>query len=141
MAARGQRPKSQVPTFTWNTLYATKTKQATRAVHPYAHPPGHAQVDFGECVGVTRDPPTRPPIQKQAKSPQIPESRLRPGCETLTISAGADAARRALRPRSKLAWFYSAPLAGFYSAVDSPRRPAQRPWLAEGISRRPYGNG
>jgi hypothetical protein len=52
------------------------------------------------------------------KSPQIPESRIRPGCETLTISAGADAARRALRPRSKLAWFYSAPLAGFYSAVD-----------------------
>jgi hypothetical protein len=68
---------------------------------------------------VTRDPPTRPPIQKQAKSPQIPESRIHPGCETLTISAGADAARRALRPRSKLAWFYSAPLAGFYSAADS----------------------
>jgi hypothetical protein len=68
---------------------------------------------------VTRDPPPRPPIQKQVKSPQIPESRIRPGCETLTISAGADAARRALRPRSKLAWFYSAPLAGFYSAVDT----------------------
>lgn len=68
---------------------------------------------------MTRDPPTKPPIQKQAKSPQIPESRIHPGCETLTISAGADAAGRALRPRSKLAWFYSAPLAGFYSVVDS----------------------
>ena len=29
-----QHPKSQFPTFTWNTLYATKTKQATRAVRP-----------------------------------------------------------------------------------------------------------
>jgi len=67
---------------------------------------------------VTRDLPTRPPIQKQAKSPQIPESRIRPGCETLTISAGAAAVRLALRPRRKLACFCSAPMAGFYSAVD-----------------------
>jgi hypothetical protein len=34
------------------------------------------------------------------------------GCETLTISAGAKAAERALR-RRKLAWFYATPLAGF----------------------------
>jgi hypothetical protein len=43
---------------------------------------------------VTRDPPTKPPqlpIPKPAKSPQLLESRVRPGCETLTISAGADA--------------------------------------------------
>jgi hypothetical protein len=67
----------------------------------------------------TRDPPARPSIPKQAKSPQIPESGIRPGCETLTISAGAGgAARRALRKRSKLAWFYSAPLAGFCFGVD-----------------------
>ncbi|MGB9425429.1 MAG: hypothetical protein WCB09_02945, partial [Methylocella sp.] len=43
----------------------------------------------------------------------------RPGCETLAISAGADVAHRALRPRRKLAWFCSAPMAGFYSAVDT----------------------
>jgi len=39
---------------------------------------------------VTRDPQTRPPqlpIPKPAKSPQLLESRVRPGCETLTISA------------------------------------------------------
>ena len=35
---------------------------------------------------------------KPAKSPPLPESRVRPGYETPTISAGADAARRALRP-------------------------------------------
>jgi len=34
------------------------------------------------------------------------------GCETLTISAGAKAAERALC-RRQLAWFYSAQLAGF----------------------------
>ncbi|MGB6325966.1 MAG: hypothetical protein WBG11_09390, partial [Methylocella sp.] len=51
---------------------------------------------------------------------------IRPGCETLTISAGADAARRARCPRRKLAWFSSAPLAGFYSAVDSPAHHSRR---------------
>jgi hypothetical protein len=74
---------------------------------------------------VTRDPPTRPPqlpILKSAKLPQLIESLVRPGCETLTISAGADADRLALRPRRKLAWFCYAPLADFSSAVDTFRR-------------------
>jgi hypothetical protein len=31
------------------------------------------------------------PIPKPAKSPQLLESRVRPGCENLAISAGADA--------------------------------------------------
>jgi hypothetical protein len=48
-----------------------------------------------------------------------PESHVRPGYETPTISAGADAAHRPLCPRRKLAWFCSAPLAGFYSAIDT----------------------
>ena len=58
---------------------------------------------------MTRGPPTRPlqlPIQKPAKSPQLPESRVRPGYETPAISAEADAALRTLR------------LAGFYFGVD-----------------------
>jgi hypothetical protein len=54
---------------------------------------------------VTRDPPMRPPqppIPKPAKLPPLPESRIRPGCETPAISAGADAARLALSPRRKV---------------------------------------
>ena len=70
---------------------------------------------------MTRDPPMRPPqppIPKPAKLPPLPESRIRPGCEILAISAGADAGRLALRPCRKVAWFCYAPLADFYSAVD-----------------------
>ena len=61
----------------------------------------------------------QPPIPKPAKSSAPPESHVRPGCEILAISAGADAARLALRPCRKAAWFCYAPLAGFYSAVDT----------------------
>jgi hypothetical protein len=57
----------------------------------------------------------QPPIQKPAKSSAPPESHVRPGYETPAISAGAAVARRA---RRKLACFCSAPMAGFYSAVD-----------------------
>jgi hypothetical protein len=60
----------------------------------------------------------QPPIPKPAKSSQIPESHGRPGYETPAISAGAAVARRARCPRRKLACFCSAPMAGFYSAVD-----------------------
>jgi hypothetical protein len=63
--------------------------------------------------------PPRPPIQKPPKSSALPENRVRPSCEILAISAGSDAARPALRPRRKLVWFCSAPMAGFYSAVDT----------------------
>jgi hypothetical protein len=35
----------------------------------------------------------KPPIPKPAKSFPFPERRIRPGCETPAISAGADAAR------------------------------------------------
>ena len=65
--------------------------------------------------------PPQPPIPKPAKSSAPPESHVRPGYETPAISAGADVAHRALRPRRKLAWFCSAPMAGFYSAVDTNR--------------------
>jgi hypothetical protein len=61
----------------------------------------------------------QPPIPKPAKSSAPPESHVRPGCEILAISAGADAVRLALRPCRKVAWFCYAPLAGFYSAVDT----------------------
>ena len=61
----------------------------------------------------------QPPIPKPAKSSQIPESHGRPGYETPAISAGAAVARRARCPRRKLACFCSAPMAGFYSAVDT----------------------
>jgi transposase len=50
---------------------------------------------------------------------ELPESRVRPGCEILAISAGAAAVRLALRPCRKVAWFCYAPLADFYSAVDN----------------------
>src|SRR2546422_9498332 len=60
----------------------------------------------------------QPPIPKPAKSSQIPESHGRPGYEPPAISAGAAVARRARCPRRKLACFCSAPMAGFYSAVD-----------------------
>jgi VanZ family protein len=59
----------------------------------------------------------QPPIPKPAKSSAPPESRIRPGYETPAISAGAAVACRA---RRKLACFCSAPMAGFYSAVDIP---------------------
>jgi hypothetical protein len=58
-------------------------------------------------------------ILKSAKLPQLLESLVRPGYETLTISAWADADRLALHPRRKLAWFCYAPLADFSSAVDT----------------------
>jgi hypothetical protein len=51
--------------------------------------------------------------------PPEPESHIRPGCETPAIFAGPDAARRALCPCRKLAWFYSAPQAWFYSVIDT----------------------
>ena len=41
------------------------------------------------------------------------------GAWLYTISAGAAVARRARCPRRKLACFCSAPMAGFYSAVDT----------------------
>ena len=59
----------------------------------------------------------QPPVQKPPKSSARPESR-------------------ALRPRRKLAWFCSAPMAGFYSAVDrvfcyalAARITSTGPWL------------
>ena len=71
------------------------------------------------CATQPLTKPPRPPIQKPPKSSALPENRVRPSCEILAISAGADAARPALRPRRKLVWFCSAPMAGFYSAVDN----------------------
>src|ERR1700730_12112082 len=62
----------------------------------------------------------QPSIPKPAKSSAPPESHVRPGYETPAISAGAAVARRARYPRRKLACFCSAPMAGFYSAVDTP---------------------
>jgi len=62
----------------------------------------------------------QPPIPKPAKSSAPPESHGRPGYETPAIPAGAAVARRARCPRRKLACFCSAPMAGFYSAVDIP---------------------
>jgi hypothetical protein len=53
------------------------------------------------------------PIRKPAKPSVLPECRVRPGYETPTISAGGG------RVTSKLAWFCSAPMAWFYSAVHS----------------------
>jgi hypothetical protein len=61
--------------------------------------------------------PPQPPIPKPAKLPPLPESRIRPGCETPAISAGAE--RVEFYPSLKLAWSSSGPLAGFYFGVDS----------------------
>jgi hypothetical protein len=68
------------------------------------------------------DPQMRAPkplIPKPAKSFRFLNAASAPGCETPAISAGADAARRALCPRPKVAGFYAALLAGFCSAVDT----------------------
>jgi hypothetical protein len=62
-----------------------------------------------------RDSPRQ--IPKPAKLPPLPESRIRPGCETPAISAGADT-RVEFYPSLKLAWSSSGPLAGFYFGVD-----------------------
>jgi DNA replication protein DnaC len=70
--------------------------------------------------------PPRPPIPKPPKSSAPHENRVLPGYETPAISAGADAARLARCPRRKLAWFCSAPLAGFWSAVDSRPRSTEK---------------
>jgi hypothetical protein len=59
-----------------------------------------------------------PPIQKPAKSSPLPERRVRPGCETPAISAGADR-RVVFDPRRKPACSSSGPLADVYSAVDT----------------------
>ena len=70
----------------------------------------------------------RPPqlaIQKLAKSPPLPESRARAGCETPAISAGADPAP----PSRKLAWSSSGPLAGFCCGVDRSKRQLPPPFL------------
>lgn len=61
-----------------------------------------------------------PPTQKPAKSPPLPERRVRPGCETPAISAGADR-RVVFDPRRKPACSSSGPLADVYSAVDNSR--------------------
>ena len=76
-----------------------------------------------------RDPmrSPQPSIPKPAKSSAPPESHVRPGYETPAISAGAAVARRARCPRRKLACFCSAPMAWFYSAVDTPATARAKP--------------
>src|SRR3984893_4741910 len=69
----------------------------------------------------------QPPIPKPANSPAPPESHVRPGYETPDTSAGAAVARRARCPRRKLACFCSAPMAGFYSAVDTDELAGREP--------------
>ena len=69
-----------------------------------------------------------PPTQKPAKSPPLPERRVRPGCETPAISAGADR-RVVFDPSRKPACSSSGPLADVYptSAMKNgatPKRPA-----------------
>jgi hypothetical protein len=61
----------------------------------------------------------QPSIPKPAKSSAPPESHVRPGYETPAVSAVAAVARRARCPCRKLACFCSAPMACFYSAVDT----------------------
>ena len=68
----------------------------------------------------------QPSIPKPAKSSAPPESHVRPGYETPAISAGAAAVRLALRPCRKVAWFCYAPLADFYSAVDTSVKVTQK---------------
>jgi hypothetical protein len=65
-----------------------------------------------------RDPrpatrPPQPPIQKPPKSPPFLKAASAPAAKPWPSPARADAARSVLRPRRKLAWFCSAPLAGF----------------------------
>ncbi len=87
--------------------------------------------------GVTRDPPMRPPqppIPKPAKLLPLPESRVHPGCETLTISAGADAARQALR-QSNWPGFAPPQLPAFTSALaDTLGIPPESPPQGVGIN-------
>jgi hypothetical protein len=59
----------------------------------------------------------QPSIPKPAKSPPLPESRIRPGCETLTISAGADAGVELYD--SAIGLVLLRPMAGFYCGVDT----------------------
>src|SRR3977135_1519060 len=60
----------------------------------------------------------QPLIPKPAKSSAPPKSRVRPGYETPAISARGGRGTSNSTPSRKLACFCSAPMAGFYSAVD-----------------------
>jgi hypothetical protein len=72
--------------------------------------------------GVRPNPPTRPPrrpIPKPAKSPPLPESRVRPGYATPAISAEADAALRTLRLAANWPGFAPARWPAFTSALTA----------------------
>ena len=75
-------------------------------------------------IGVSRRQTLRAVASGSRLLPTRPakDFHLQSSAHARHTSAGAKAAVRALR-RRKLAWFYAAPLAGFYSAVDkSPDR-------------------